>query len=204
MNHEQPLQDIPRFPKPTCKLIAGWFRPVGHFNQKAEYLKAFAQMPAREYDGSLNRLFRHKTPELRKTLLAVKGIGSKPTDGILLYARKRPVFVVDAYVRRFLAEQRWSRQRRHTGRCNVYRVRTRSERRFINTRTESGIHVSAQFGGLFPRLHQKGSLRTDRFRFQRLNFAGPKHLTSNTAGGIDASVWSSSIRMHWVIAQGSS
>ena len=87
------------------KTIAEWIRPAGYFNQKAGYLKAFARMLVKEYGGSLNQLFRLETSALRKKLLAVKGIGPETADSILLYAAKRPVFVVDAYTRRFLAAQ---------------------------------------------------------------------------------------------------
>lgn len=90
--------------------LAGWIRPAGYFNQKAGYLKAFAQMLSGEYAGSLNGLFRLATPELRKTLLAVKGIGPETADSILLYAAKRPAFVVDAYTRRFLAAHGYSKE----------------------------------------------------------------------------------------------
>jgi endonuclease-3 related protein len=81
--------------------IAEWIRPAGYFNQKAGYLKAFATRIAES--GGIDRLFRLDTPELRKQLLAVKGIGPETADSILLYAAKRPVFVVDAYTRRLLA-----------------------------------------------------------------------------------------------------
>lgn len=83
--------------------FAEWIRPAGYFNQKAGYLKAFAQMLTKEFEGSLDRLFQLATPELRKKLLAVKGVGPETADSILLYAAKRPVFVVDAYTHRFLA-----------------------------------------------------------------------------------------------------
>ncbi len=91
------LRKIPR------AQIAEWIRPAGYFNQKTGYLKAFVQMLHRDCDGSLNRLFKLETPALRKKLLAVKGTGPETADSILLYAAKRPVFVVDAYTRRFLA-----------------------------------------------------------------------------------------------------
>lgn len=90
--------------------IADWIRPAGTFNQKAGYLKAFAEMLVREYDGSLDRLFRFRTLELRKILLAGKGIGPETADCILLYAAKRPVFVVDAYTRRFLAAHGYQKE----------------------------------------------------------------------------------------------
>ena len=40
------------------------------------------------------------TDELRRQLLQVNGIGPETCDSILLYAFKRPVFVVDAYTKR--------------------------------------------------------------------------------------------------------
>ncbi len=90
--------------------LAEWIRPAGYFNQKAGYLKAFAQMLHRDFSGSLNRLFKPDTPELRKKLLAVKGIGPETADSILLYAAGRPVFVVDAYTRRFLAAHGYKKE----------------------------------------------------------------------------------------------
>ncbi len=82
--------------------IAELIRPAGYFNQKAGYLQAFTEM-LRDYDGSIDRLFRLDTPALRKQLLAVKGVGPETADSMLLYAARRPVFVVDAYTRRLLA-----------------------------------------------------------------------------------------------------
>lgn len=83
--------------------LTEWIRPAGTFNQKAVYLKTFAHHLCTEYSGSLNQLFRLDTAMLRKNLLALKGIGPETADCILLYAARRPVFVVDAYTRRFLA-----------------------------------------------------------------------------------------------------
>jgi len=91
------------------KQIAEWIRPAGYFNQKAGYIKQMVDTLHRRFDGSENRLFALDTPTLRKELLSWKGIGPETADSILLYAAKRPVFVVDAYTKRFLA--------RH-GRCD--------------------------------------------------------------------------------------
>lgn len=92
--------------------IAEWIRPAGYFNQKAGYLKAFAHRLHDGYGGSLARLFRLETPELRRELLSVKGIGPETADSILLYAAGRPVFVVDAYTRRFLAAHGYEKESR--------------------------------------------------------------------------------------------
>jgi endonuclease-3 related protein len=55
------------------------------------------------FGGSIDRLFSLDTPTLRKELLSWKGIGPETADSILLYAGGRPVFVIDAYTRRFLS-----------------------------------------------------------------------------------------------------
>lgn len=63
---------------------------AGFFNQKAEYLKRITEFFLK-LEGS--------TPE-RKEILRVKGVGEETADSILLYAYKKPEFVVDAYTKR--------------------------------------------------------------------------------------------------------
>lgn len=74
--------------------------PAGTFRQKARYLHAFARHVVRECEGRLGRWFRHPTPDLRRELLALDGIGPETADDILVYAARRPAFIVDAYARR--------------------------------------------------------------------------------------------------------
>ncbi len=93
----QTLEDCP------TEQLAEWIRPAGYFNQKAGYIKAMAATLRNRFDGSLDRLFELDTPTLRNELLSWKGIGPETADSILLYAGKRPVFVIDAYTRRFLS-----------------------------------------------------------------------------------------------------
>ncbi|MCF7817425.1 MAG: endonuclease III domain-containing protein [Kiritimatiellales bacterium] len=90
--------------------LAEWIRPAGYFNQKAGYIKAMIQTIRQDFGGSLNPLFALDTPALRKELLSWKGIGPETADSILLYAGKRPVFVVDAYTKRFLLRHGWCDQ----------------------------------------------------------------------------------------------
>jgi len=92
----------------NVRTLARWVRPAGTFNIKAKRLKAFVTMVERRFDGRLSRLFALPTERLREELLNVKGIGPETADSILLYAGKRPVFVVDAYTRRFLRRHGWS------------------------------------------------------------------------------------------------
>ena len=48
-------------------------------------------------------LSRWPTTKLRAALLSVNGIGPETADDMVLYAFKRPVFVIDAYTRRLFA-----------------------------------------------------------------------------------------------------
>ncbi len=87
--------------------VAEWIRPAGYFNVKARRLRAFTTLLHTQFNGQLTRLFALDTPSLRRVLLSVNGIGPETADSILLYAAKRPVFVVDAYTRRILARHGW-------------------------------------------------------------------------------------------------
>jgi len=78
-------------------------RSSGYFRQKARKLKEFVRFLRREFGGSLVRMFRIPTEDLRARLLAVHGIGRETADSILLYAGGHGVFVVDAYTHRILA-----------------------------------------------------------------------------------------------------
>jgi len=81
--------------------LARLIRPSGYFNIKAKRLKNFLEFLFNEAGGSVARLFWKKNaPGLRGRILSVNGIGPETADSILLYAGKRPEFVVDAYTRR--------------------------------------------------------------------------------------------------------
>jgi endonuclease-3 related protein len=79
--------------------LARWLRPAGYFNVKATRLKNFCQWYLGA--GSFAALKNLDTETLRQSLLKVNGVGRETADDILLYAFERPVFVVDAYTRRF-------------------------------------------------------------------------------------------------------
>lgn len=93
---ERALRDIP------VTKLAALIKPAGYFNVKARRLKNFINFLFEEYYGDLKAMGREDWPKLRKTLLAVNGIGPETADSILLYALDKPVFVVDAYTKRFL------------------------------------------------------------------------------------------------------
>ncbi|MCD6385815.1 endonuclease III domain-containing protein [Candidatus Sumerlaeota bacterium] len=97
------LKKIATIDEPT---LARLIRPAGYFNIKARRLKATAEFfvrnknlknPPRNHRFMLN---------LRDELLQVYGIGKETADSILLYALMYPVFVVDAYTRRFCFRHR--------------------------------------------------------------------------------------------------
>lgn len=77
-------------------------RPSGFFRQKARRLKTFLSFLQDTYQGCFTNTCTVPTHTLREQLLALNGIGPETADSIILYALERPVFVVDAYTRRFL------------------------------------------------------------------------------------------------------
>ena len=78
--------------------LGALIRPSGYFRVKAIRLRAMCAWFLRE--GGLSGLSKWPTDDLRQALLAVHGIGPETADDILLYAFRRPVFVIDAYTRR--------------------------------------------------------------------------------------------------------
>ena len=81
--------------------LASWLTPVGYFNVKATRLQSYCNWYLNS--GRYEKLNTYSTIELRKALLSVNGIGPETADDILLYAFKRPVFVIDAYTRRLFS-----------------------------------------------------------------------------------------------------
>jgi endonuclease-3 related protein len=78
--------------------LADAIRPAGYFNLKARRLRSYCQGVLGA--GGMDGLRALDTPELRRVLLDIKGIGPETADDMVLYAFERPVFVVDAYTRR--------------------------------------------------------------------------------------------------------
>lgn len=83
-------------------VLARLIRSTGYYNQKARRLREFLRFVETRHAGSLDRLFRQPLPILRQQLLDLRGVGPETADSIILYAAKRPVFVIDAYTRRLL------------------------------------------------------------------------------------------------------
>lgn len=74
-------------------------RCSGFFRVKTKRLKALADFIFAHY-GSVESMRQVSTPELRRKLLEVHGIGEETADSILCYALHRPSFIIDAYTER--------------------------------------------------------------------------------------------------------
>lgn len=83
--------------------LADIIRSAGFFNIKTKRLKNIVKVIYEQFGGMVDGFSDIDTASLRSLLLKVNGLGPETVDSILLYALERPVFVVDAYTKRFLA-----------------------------------------------------------------------------------------------------
>ncbi|HEC24802.1 MAG TPA: hypothetical protein ENI54_02105 [bacterium] len=88
--------------KIDSNLLKEHIRPSGYYNQKTLKIKAFINFAKKEYNFSIDLMKKENTYVMREKLLTIFGIGEETADSILLYALKKPVFVIDAYTRRIL------------------------------------------------------------------------------------------------------
>ena len=82
--------------------LAQAIRPAGYFNIKAKRLKNLIRFVIDHYQADLSLFVKEDMQTLRQGLLSVKGVGPETADSILLYAAKKPLFVIDAYTYRIL------------------------------------------------------------------------------------------------------
>lgn len=94
------LLNITSLAKINKRKLGGIIKPVGFFNQKANYIKNFIKYVFKNYQGNFDLWFKKDLKPLRTELLKIKGIGPETADSILLYAASKPIFVVDAYTKR--------------------------------------------------------------------------------------------------------
>lgn len=95
----------PPHPETLCRLspeeLEARIRPSGFYRQKAGTLRRLTRW-YRESCRDPGFPGNRATGELRRDLLAIRGIGPETADSIVLYGFFRPVCVVDAYTRRIL------------------------------------------------------------------------------------------------------
>jgi len=99
------LLSFPYIIKTPLSQLEKMIKPAGYFRQKSQRLKALAETIVAT--GGLDSLDLLTTIELREWFLRQSGIGPETADSILLYAFKRPVFVIDAYTLRVCKRHSW-------------------------------------------------------------------------------------------------
>jgi len=87
------------------KKLGALVRPARFFNQKAKALKVFADYFGNRYNFNIKKMKKSSLEKLREELLNLYRIGPETADSILLYALKKPIFVVDAYTKRIFSQQ---------------------------------------------------------------------------------------------------
>ena len=124
--------------------LAEKIRPSGYYNLKTVRLKNIINVIHEEFNASIEYLKGKELKQLRERLLAVKGIGEETADSILLYALDKPVFVIDAYTRRFLANHGL-----HEGRCTYGQAQE-----FFMSNLPSDVYLFNEYHALIVALAQ--------------------------------------------------
>ncbi len=97
---KEKLFSLEKIARAKSQRIAALVRPSGYFNQKTRRLQLFCRHVSEKH-GAIPDFLQQPTEKLRLELLELHGIGPETADSIILYASQQPVFVVDAYTRRF-------------------------------------------------------------------------------------------------------
>ncbi|MCX5807923.1 MAG: endonuclease III domain-containing protein [Proteobacteria bacterium] len=96
------ILDVERLYEISPEKLSEIIRPSGFFNIKSKRLKNIINVIYNKHNATIENIENIKTYTLRNLLLSINGIGPETADSILLYALNKPVFVVDAYTKRFL------------------------------------------------------------------------------------------------------
>ncbi|MEK6950021.1 MAG: endonuclease III domain-containing protein [Nanoarchaeota archaeon] len=96
------LIDIKKILKIDNEKLAEIIKSSGYHNQKAKKLKNFCLFISKNYGGNLELFFKNNIETIRNELLSVNGIGPETAGSIILYAAKKPIFVIDAYTKRIM------------------------------------------------------------------------------------------------------
>lgn len=96
------ILDVERLYEINPEKLSEIIRPSGFFNIKSKRLKNIINVIYNKHNATIENIETIETYTLRNLLLSINGIGPETADSILLYALNKPVFVVDAYTKRFL------------------------------------------------------------------------------------------------------
>jgi len=105
--HASGLWGYPEIHRAPAEHLVEAIRSSGYYNTKTKKLKAYAEVLIAEFEGNDELLFELPLSELRTKLLSIYGIGEETADDIILYAAKKPSFVMDAYTRRIVDRLGW-------------------------------------------------------------------------------------------------
>jgi endonuclease-3 related protein len=86
------------------KKLGELVKPARFFNQKAKALHVFADYFGNKYNYNIKKMKKSPLVNLREELLSLYRIGPETADSILLYALKKPIFVIDAYTKRIFSQ----------------------------------------------------------------------------------------------------
>lgn len=109
--NKKEMIDAKKITEIGSRKLAGIIKPSGYHNLKSKKLKNFCSFLCRNYDGSLKKLFQNDIKKLREELLSVNGIGPETADSIILYAARKPIFVIDAYTKRILGRMGYTEKK---------------------------------------------------------------------------------------------
>jgi endonuclease-3 related protein len=96
---EHDLVDVEKLLNTEASKLAELIRPARFNNQKAARIHILMQYLL---ENPIKSLQQRSVEDLRPELRSIKGVGNETCDSILLYALKKPIFVVDAYTSRLL------------------------------------------------------------------------------------------------------
>ncbi len=100
------ILDLEKLIKISPRKLQSLIRSSGYFRQKSRKIKIFVEA-ALSRGGSLKDWLSGPLEKVRGELLGLWGIGPETADSILLYAARRPVFVIDAYTSRISRRMGW-------------------------------------------------------------------------------------------------
>jgi endonuclease-3 related protein len=91
------------------KFLENLIRPSGFYKQKTKRLLILCRFIVENY-RTLENFLKEDLETCRKKLLSLYGIGPETADSILLYAGRKPIFVIDEYTRRFAKRYRLAKK----------------------------------------------------------------------------------------------
>lgn len=119
-------------------------KPSGYFRQKSQRLKELAAAVVE--CGGMHCLATKPTPALREWLLDRNGIGPETADSILLYAFKRPVFVIDSYTLRICKRHHWLPEKaKYTEAQNLFTGELPLQEEIFNEFHALIVHIGKNF-----------------------------------------------------------